>query len=183
MDNRISNPANTILKLLKIEFKITVTEFKKFEKINWASFSHFLIEVPVNPFRASFALSIDVIINLLLGLDCSTNFRAACILGSMEPGANCPSEMYLLASRTLIEQISCWFFLLKLRHTRSTVVRIKRISASRIHASVAALKSLSITASTPLFCHCTFIYKSTIQWCRNRHFLKPYGNPHHSGKK
>lgn len=55
------------------------------------------IEVPVSPAMPALAFSSRVISAVRPGLD-SANFSAASTLGSMLPGANCPSAAYRRAS-------------------------------------------------------------------------------------
>lgn len=64
-----------------------------FQPSYFAITSYLTIVVPVLPCRASLALSRDVTIAFLPSLD-SANITAAFTLGSMEPGAKCPSFIY-----------------------------------------------------------------------------------------
>ena len=69
--------------------------------------------------------------------------------GSMEPGANCFSSMYLRASAGVRSSRPFWSGLPKLMATFSTAVRMTSISASSSSASLAEAKSLSMTAGVP----------------------------------
>ena len=71
------------------------------------------------------------------------------VSGSMEPGANCFSSIYLRASSGVRVSRPFWSGLPKLMATFSTAVRMTSISASRSSASLAEAKSLSMTAGVP----------------------------------
>ena len=74
----------------------------------------------------------------------------ACTLGSMGPGAKCPSSTHLFAFLTEIRlsHVSCG--MPKWSATCSTAVRMMRKSAFNSRASRQPVKSLPITAPTPL---------------------------------
>ena len=107
--------------------------------------------VPVLPSIASLALSKDVMITFLPGLDLA-KVIAASIFGNILPGAKCFSLIYFSASSTDNSLNHCSLSFPKLIATFSTAVKINRVSASTNSASFSEAKSLSITASTPSRC-------------------------------
>ena len=79
--------------------------------------------VPLSPDMASVAFSSEHITALRPGFD-SANLTAAFTLGSMLPGAKCPSAAYFSASAGVSARSSFMSGLPKFMHTRSTAVRI-----------------------------------------------------------
>ena len=78
------------------------------------------------------------------------NFTAAITLGSILPGANCPSSIYCIASLTVMCLKACCSGLPKLTQTFSTSVSMSSTSVSMSSARVSAARSLSMTAATPV---------------------------------